>query len=760
MFCEKCGAKLDDTEKFCHVCGTPTDVDEDDSMPSDEVAQPQSTDGAFSGPSPGASSGSTGSFPSSGQHNPNPAPGNPAQTGSWQSFNSQQSQNPQQGYNPQQGVNPQQSFNPQQNFNPQGSPQMSNPSGMRPTISAKPVVSIKLLPLIGLGVVVVIAAIVMLFAGGKKEPVESVPSSGIDSVSVQKGNGNSGTSGSTFQDSTSAGNTSSGGSAYTGNLLSGGESIDLGDGLILTVKEAIWWDQEDHYQQDYEGGSWKYVRVNVSFENTSSQLLELPSARNFYIVYENEKPAFLGEWGGEASIRKEFGDVNRVNIPNTIYPSTTDTDYYDNFGSKYIGAGELEKLYLLYQIPASTESIPVLYFDSTESAAADKAPLGAWRLSVSSVSSENVMEYPDPAAIAAEYSTYKRPKDNDCNEPFDILKANSDNKQIFQLDALAGGWVFFGREQDNEIYHRMNMRIDPLGGNKVRVTLDWYETYDYFGSETGKYEDESSIPDSVLEGTFEDGKLVAEGDGTLNMEIFRDSHDGQDGYGYYTTKDGRKMMVGLTRPDNYRRRVYDSEAEMDTDPVYSHLADGDSSSSGSSGSSNSNSSSVSSSTSGGSDKSESDKGLYSNLSSTDRPKMSEFKWWYDDGVLQNGIPDGVRWLNASEYQGSWKGFIVYDVEKKYNSYMEELVNFDVAVTTKGVTLTVDWYMSRIEGETINDENMEDSVFTGYEYGEGIYVTESGNITIDNFYELDGKQYAIGHLSAPDGTEAEIAMMRP
>ena len=24
MFCEKCGAKLDDSEKFCHVCGAPT----------------------------------------------------------------------------------------------------------------------------------------------------------------------------------------------------------------------------------------------------------------------------------------------------------------------------------------------------------------------------------------------------------------------------------------------------------------------------------------------------------------------------------------------------------------------------------------------------------------------------------------------------------------------------------------------------------------------------------------------------------------
>ena len=177
--------------------------------------------------------------------------------------------------------------------------------------------------------------------------------------------------------------------------------------------------------------------------------------------------------------------------------------------------------------------------------------------------------------------------------------------------------------------------------------------------------------------------------------------------------------------------------------------------SGTSDSSYSNSSSESNNSSGSSNT-----GRYSNLSSTDRPKMSEFKWWYDNGVLQNGIPEGVRWLNASEYQGSWKGFIVYDVEKKYNSYMEELVNFDVEVTTKGVTLTVDWYMSRIDGETVDEENMADSTFTGYEYGEGIYVTDAGNITIDNFYELDGKQYAIGHLTAQDGTEAEIAMMRP
>ncbi|WP_031548104.1 zinc ribbon domain-containing protein [Oribacterium sp. FC2011] len=83
MFCEKCGAKLDDSEKICHVCGAPTDEDEDDLITSDNMSQPQDSIGSV----PGSSSGS---FLYSGQYNSNPAQGNPLQTGSWQSFNPQQ----------------------------------------------------------------------------------------------------------------------------------------------------------------------------------------------------------------------------------------------------------------------------------------------------------------------------------------------------------------------------------------------------------------------------------------------------------------------------------------------------------------------------------------------------------------------------------------------------------------------------------------------------------------------------------------------
>ncbi|MBP3239901.1 MAG: zinc-ribbon domain-containing protein [Oribacterium sp.] len=445
MFCEKCGAKLDDTEKFCHVCGAP--VDEDDSMSSDYVSQPQGNDGTFPESASGATSGNQRSFSNSGQYNSNSAPGNSLQTGTWKSYNPQQTRNPQQGYNPQQhynpqqgynpqhSINPQQGYNPQKNYNIQGSQQMPYNSGMRPTISAKPVVIIKLLPLIGLGVVVVIAAIVMLFTGGKKEPVESFHSSRIDSVSVKN---------------------------------------------------------------------------------------------------DNESP-------------------------------------------------------------------------------------------------DTVIEY-------------QKPKD-----------AN-----------LAGG-----------------------DGSKGGVD-----------SESGK---NSKVSEASL------GTSNNSSDKSLSSDS-----------SYYSDKDSSGKSDSGTSGNSSSDSSFDSSNFSDS----------------------------------------SNTGRYSNLSSTDRPKMSEFKWWYDDGVLQNGIPDGVRWLDSSEYQGSWKGFIVYDVEKKYDCYMEELVNFDVEVTSREVILTVDWYMYRLDGETIDEQDQSDSIFTGYEYGEGIYVTDTGNITIDNFYELDGKQYAIGHLTAPDGTEAEIAMMRP
>ena len=152
-------------------------------------------------------------------------------------------------------------------------------------------------------------------------------------------------------------------------------------------------------------------------------------------------------------------------------------------------------------------------------------------------------------------------------------------------------------------------------------------------------------------------------------------------------------------------------------------------------------------------------GTYSNLTYTSRPKMSEFSWWYN-WVAQNGAPYGARWLDSSEYQGSWKGYVYFPPQFGDNTTVEELINVNIAFTSQEVVLTWDPYYSRIGGQTYDDQYMDDRIFTGYEWGSGIYVTGGGNITIDEFYEVDDVQYAIGSIVVPSGETGYVALMRP
>lgn len=152
-------------------------------------------------------------------------------------------------------------------------------------------------------------------------------------------------------------------------------------------------------------------------------------------------------------------------------------------------------------------------------------------------------------------------------------------------------------------------------------------------------------------------------------------------------------------------------------------------------------------------------GTYSNLSYTERPTKSEFSWWYN-GVFQNGAPSGVRWLDSSEYQGSWKGYVLFPPQFGDTTTVEELVNINIAFTSQQVVLTWDPYYSRIGGQDYDDQYMDDSFFTGYEWGAGIYVTGGGNITIDEFYELNDVQYATGTMVVPSGETGYVALMRP
>ena len=64
------------------------------------------------------------------------------------------------------------------------------------------------------------------------------------------------------------------------------------------------------------------------------------------------------------------------------------------------------------------------------------------------------------------------------------------------------------------------------------------------------------------------------------------------------------------------------------------------------------------------------------------------------------------------------------------------------------------------GEPPYDESGEgDSEFVG-SYEDGVFeLTGSGNLSIGPFYEYQGKYYGFGSLLTPDGTTADVLLMR-
>lgn len=90
------------------------------------------------------------------------------------------------------------------------------------------------------------------------------------------------------------------------------------------------------------------------------------------------------------------------------------------------------------------------------------------------------------------------------------------------------------------------------------------------------------------------------------------------------------------------------------------------------------------------------------------------------------------------------------------------MNFTLSGTASDSGLTADWYLIWFAGdeEWMNEENMEDTSFSG-SWSEGsLSVSGPGNIRMRTFYEWEGAQFAVGEMDLPDGSSAVIGMVRP
>ena len=148
---------------------------------------------------------------------------------------------------------------------------------------------------------------------------------------------------------------------------------------------------------------------------------------------------------------------------------------------------------------------------------------------------------------------------------------------------------------------------------------------------------------------------------------------------------------------------------------------------------------------------------------TQRPVDGDFLDWYANNAMLYGMPQGAEQIyDLSQLTGDWKGLIYYDPWNTIDSRASELLNFRLEGDASGVTLTAHWYTITFlpEGTCYSEEDRADSVFAGQWDLGSLWATGPGTIRLAAFYTLNGKQYAIGTMDAPDGTPTYVAMVRP
>ena len=150
------------------------------------------------------------------------------------------------------------------------------------------------------------------------------------------------------------------------------------------------------------------------------------------------------------------------------------------------------------------------------------------------------------------------------------------------------------------------------------------------------------------------------------------------------------------------------------------------------------------------------------LSTDERPDLEDFLW-YTENVAYNGVPANTSMIdNIDPLAGSWKALIIYDPNNEYDAGAMEFLNVALAGTAESLSLTLDWYQIfwANEGESFDESDMEDGVFSGKWENGGLWASGAGTIRLTQFYEKNGKQHAVGTMDTPDGIPALVALMRP
>ena len=150
------------------------------------------------------------------------------------------------------------------------------------------------------------------------------------------------------------------------------------------------------------------------------------------------------------------------------------------------------------------------------------------------------------------------------------------------------------------------------------------------------------------------------------------------------------------------------------------------------------------------------------LDTSERPKLSEFRWFTND-MMNGNAPSGPAAIgDFSRVQGGWKAYIyTYSIPGNAHSQSsEELLNVHVGGTEDKATLVFDWYYTRSESGEAHENGQPDTLYSGTWEDGVLDALGTGSVRLTKFWEEDGAQFAIGRIGWPDAMDATIGMVRP
>jgi hypothetical protein len=142
-----------------------------------------------------------------------------------------------------------------------------------------------------------------------------------------------------------------------------------------------------------------------------------------------------------------------------------------------------------------------------------------------------------------------------------------------------------------------------------------------------------------------------------------------------------------------------------------------------------------------------------------RPDFYDFDWYISD-VSVNGVPENaVQITELGDILGDWKAYNHYDPNNTTGNTCEMLFNLELSVEEAGVKALFDWYYTKYaKNEEAEYENSTTTYIGNWNNG-SLHAESKGSIDISEFYELDGKQYAVGTMLDRNGVPAVVALVR-